>query len=186
MNGITPRMNEQNKANIGNPTNNCPILALMTPPRAPDRPPCSNAPHPPSPSPQNCRYSGSSAVVAGSFGTPLVVQRAWTSSAGHCAPRTRAAPCAVGAQRVALSDTRSGWSRLRTGRCCSCPEAAGGGGGSLCFPFPAAPARFCFSAFSATARLTGLSVIPVEKLTHQSMTGGRTLHASEGIRQPHQ
>ena len=57
-------------------------------------------------------------AVAGWFGTLLVVQRAWTSSAGRCAPRTGvvAPPCAVGAP---LSDMRSGRSRLRTGRYCS-------------------------------------------------------------------
>ena len=78
-------------------------------------------------------------------------------------------PGAVGAPRVALSDMRSGRSRLRKERYCS--RSSGCSGVSVFSIFisvfvTALPVGFCFSAFSATARLSGLGVILVKKLIH--------------------
>ena len=107
--------------------------------------------------------------------------------AALCPERTGAAPCAVEAQRVALSYAPSGWSWPRRGRCCSIGRRRRRRLRDFCDHHPLRiyrAGRVLFSAFSTTARLSGLGVIPVENLiTNRSREEWLT---SEGIRQPHQ
>jgi hypothetical protein len=92
------------------PSNNSPICTTSAPPsfNAPSRPQILCLPR---------SYSGSPTADSGLLGTPPGMRRAWTSSAGRCAHRTRTASWAMGALHVALTGDRSALVWLRTGRC---------------------------------------------------------------------